>query len=47
MQQYGKLIEPEYKMRPTWKLAWGLLWRQFVLLMPFYLIVWIIQMAVK
>jgi hypothetical protein len=28
--------EPEYKVRPTWSLAWGLLWRMWLICVPFY-----------
>jgi hypothetical protein len=31
--------EPEYKVRPTWGLAWGLLWRMWVLLLPLYALI--------
>jgi len=31
--------EPEYLVRPTWRLAWGLLWRTCVLTMPIYLVI--------
>jgi protein-S-isoprenylcysteine O-methyltransferase Ste14 len=28
--------EPEYKVRATWALAWGLLWRMWLICVPFY-----------
>jgi hypothetical protein len=47
MQQYPQYQEvkdwqgkePEYKVRPTWSLAWGLLWRMWVLCIPLYILV--------
>ncbi len=42
-----KYKEPEYLVRPTWKLAWGLLWRTWVLILPFYLILFLIMLIVK
>ena len=31
--------ETEYKVKPTWGLAWGLLWRMWVLCIPLYILV--------
>ncbi len=37
--------EPEYLIRPTWKLAWGLLWRMMIIqaaiVLPIYLIIFV------
>ena len=44
-QYYGnqqtelKYKEPEYLIRPTWRLAWGLMWRMWILAIPVYLII--------
>jgi|GEM_PF-5225757 len=38
--------EPEYLIRPTWKLAWGLLWRTCVLTMPIYLVILFITLII-
>ena len=37
-----KYKEPEYLIKPTWRLAWGLLWRWWILILPFYAIIAII-----
>lgn len=37
-QQRQIYREPEYKVKPTWSLAWGLLWRMWILCIPVYII---------
>jgi len=41
--------EPEYLIRPTWKLAWGLLWRmlliQTAIVLPIYIVVLVITLG--
>jgi len=31
--------EPEYKVRPTWSLDWGLLWRMWIICITLYILV--------
>ena len=45
MQQEWK--EPEYKIRPTWKLAWGILWRMWALCIPFYIVIKLLELIGK
>jgi len=46
-EQMGHYKEPEYKVRATWGLAWGLFWKMMVfgllLYVPIALIVWAIS----
>lgn len=44
-----KYKEPEYLIRPTWRLAWGLLWRmlliQAAIVLPIYIAVLVINLS--
>jgi len=44
-----KYEEPEYLVKPTWRLAWGLFWRMILfylaMLGPIYLVVTLIALA--
>ncbi len=44
--QYQQVQEPEYKIRPTWKLAWGLMWRIWIIAIPIVAILEIIMVAI-
>lgn len=44
-QQYYKPAEVEVK--PTFKLAWGLLWRQFLIMIIPYMVLLVIAIALQ
>lgn len=37
----------ELKVKPSWALAWGLLWRTFILVLPFYGLIYLLATVLR
>lgn len=46
-QYPGNSQSTGFSVKPTWKLAWGLLWRWFFLVIPFYGVLLVLMLALK